>query len=464
MKAKNYEQRKLKSIVNFSFFSFVFFVLFMSQTVITFAQVNIVKEVSHNQYNVGDELIVKLKITNDYSEDINLKIKDENVISGVGTILKCLEKNVKANSEIEYEYTPITLTKPGKYILDSAKADYVYQGKTNTIESNDLEINVEGIEDSTQSLSKITEIMFCDGIKSESTKIVSSTGGSSSSFSVNIGGNTQNAQQINSDNTSTQSSKIDPEYLVLMEIINSDEKYLEEKQIANQKGFILQERVINATSNASGFFKYTFKNADKERFIVGYVNDSKVQTVQTISVVSNTMKFFLFLLTIFNIIFIVFFFRLIKKRKLKFKQKIKLDKLNRLKSLKKIGFVNAVNQKLDADENIEKKKLTEEEKRDEKYSNIMRQEIKKALNLHVTGMDKDSLVHVLNAVRIYAKLRLNIDPKKEMTDNNIIEKLKQKGKKYKSATQILELNKKRFTGELTKKDIKVMFDKLNDLN
>lgn len=148
-----------------------------------FGQITIETEMPE-KIEAGTIFEVKLKIRNDYNQDIKIRLKDKIIINSNGINIECLEKTIKAKQETLFVYPSITISVPGDYNLGKPEIEYVNPKtkKTEKINSKDRQIKVTGKK--LNALNKIETIYQCNGISSKSTQI--STGTITTSITTNL--------------------------------------------------------------------------------------------------------------------------------------------------------------------------------------------------------------------------------------------------------------------------------------
>jgi len=289
---------------------------------LSFAEI-IVSKAGNKNLNVGDSLNITLIIKNTYNEDIKVKISDSNIIANNGISIKCLEQIIPANNQVEIPYPAIHLFKPGNFTLSKAEASYTYHGKNYKAESNLINISISGTENPNIQVQGITEIYKCNGINSQSTRIVSSTGGTSFSFSssnngiqinTNLGGRLPN---FNFQNPGNKANNEPSESDLVYKGIKRDPKFKAEESKLNARGFILQRRLLNKTSDGYQFI-YLFKNRDKWRYIKGFykgANESGTVSNITSKEIGNHFPAYILLIILLAGIIATYIFAYPKKTK-----------------------------------------------------------------------------------------------------------------------------------------------------
>lgn len=147
------------------------------------------KAVQQMDIRVGDGVTIMIRFTNPFDAEIPIRIVDKNIFGDNGVEIQCLERTLPNQKEVTLAYDPIRPYAPGTYRLEAASVTYTNPetGKEETVESNELDIVVNGTAANGQGQAQgITTIYECGGQSMRSTSYTSSGG----SMNIQVGGST----------------------------------------------------------------------------------------------------------------------------------------------------------------------------------------------------------------------------------------------------------------------------------
>lgn len=279
-------------------------------------EVSVKKVISDKKINVGEPVNLSLEITNPFSEDVNIQITDKNVFANNGLDIQCLERTIPKEATVALHYDSLIAYTNGEFTLEPAILKYTdpQSGEKKEAKSNSLTLTVEG-QASAGAGSGITAIYECGGTSMRST----SYSGGSSSMQVSIGSNgmsiqqqmnqaMQNAQQQAQEarehsqdkmNQALQNMQQSSDMNALRQQMQKEQQATSQRQEALRKqieqspefqemlqaledqGFNQSSSQINAQSNSTGNFEYSFENQmGQKATLQGNVTNSTVHNLK----------------------------------------------------------------------------------------------------------------------------------------------------------------------------------------
>ena len=240
--------------------------------------ISVEKTIQQTDIEVGDDVTIRLKFTNPFGEEIPIRIVDKNIFGNNGIDIQCLERTLPNQREITLTYDPIKPYAPGTYKLEAASVTYTNPetGKEETMESNELDINVNGTAAHGQAQG-ITTIYECGGQSIRSTSYTSSGGSTGSSMGGSTGtGNQQEGNpgdrvrnnQLN-QNAGAIKDEMHKEMQKQQQMVEEFQKQLAENpefqkkhhELLN-KGYNLTNASVNPVSNNTGDFELGYQKPD----------------------------------------------------------------------------------------------------------------------------------------------------------------------------------------------------------
>ena len=246
------------------------------------------KTAQQTDIQVGDDVAIMLKFANPFGEEIPVRIVDKNIFGNNGIDIQCLERTLPGQKEITLAYDPIKPYAPGTYRLEAASVTYTNPetGKEETVESNELDIVVNGTAAQGQGQAQgVTTIYECGGQSMRSTSYTSSGGsmniqiggltGSSTGGSTGTGnqqegdpGDRVRNNQLN-QNTGALKEEMQQEMQKQEQMREEFQKQIAENPEFQQKhqglmdmGYNLTNASVNPASNNTGDFELGYQKPD----------------------------------------------------------------------------------------------------------------------------------------------------------------------------------------------------------
>jgi len=246
------------------------------------AGLSVEKHLENDNLQTGDDAKVLLTFANPYGKEIPVRIRDKNVFGNNGIDVQCLEYTLPADKKVTLAFNPTTMYSAGTFTLGKAEINYTdpETGKEKTIFSNELSVTVKDSGKTKGTAQGITTIYKCGGVNMQSTSFSSS--GGSTSFSFNMGGqnnfaqnqqnpsqNSQDRVQNNQMNQNMNSVKKEIQKQAqeqqkmhdeLKNSIAKNPEFLKKHSELAQKGYNITDAQINPESADTGNFKIKYKN------------------------------------------------------------------------------------------------------------------------------------------------------------------------------------------------------------
>ena len=258
------------------------------------AEVSVIKYPSRINVEAGEPFNIYLNISNNFNTTVKVQIKDYDVIDNSGINFQCLEKVIPANSYTIIKAQGLLAYTPGNHTINGASVSFTNPntGKEETISSNSITVTINGTFAGSQKIMKVQNIYECNGQNIQSTQMSISSGSiQQSSSSTNVQQNTQqklnsmqqmnqNTEQLKQEMQEAQQTQQQKNSQLAQKIENS-KKFQELNRTMYKEGYRLIKKNINAETNASGFFNYTYKNnlTGAKENIKGSMQNSKIDNV-----------------------------------------------------------------------------------------------------------------------------------------------------------------------------------------
>jgi len=186
----------------------IFMFMLIAINTVSASQLTVKKILKNDTLFTGNDATIILQFTNPYGKNIPVKIQDNNVFGNNGMDVQCLEYTIPADKEVAIAYSPVTMYSAGDFTLGKANINYTdpVDGKAKTAVSNELQVKVKDSGKTTGQANGITTLYRCNGMNMQSTSYSSS--GSSSSFSVKMGGQQQTPQQDQNSQDRVQNNQM----------------------------------------------------------------------------------------------------------------------------------------------------------------------------------------------------------------------------------------------------------------
>jgi hypothetical protein len=267
------------------------------------AELKVEKILETKDPKVGEEVLIVLKFSNPFGQQVGVKIVDKNILGNNGLDIQCLEYNVPADEETFVGYEAITPFQEGSFTLDKAEVTYTNPetGKEEKVSSDELKVRVK---EGTQSGMKqeVTTIYQCNGMNMRSTSYSSSSQQQSQSMEEQMkklqeqlsqqSQMQQKQQQMQNNQLNQDASALKQQMQQQMQEmqklqeefgnnLGKNEELYKEHQKMMEQGYQQTNSNLDPTNSTSGNFEINYEKDGEQASIEGSMENNEIKEMQT---------------------------------------------------------------------------------------------------------------------------------------------------------------------------------------